>query len=147
MLFLSPVNIVLHKPAYQSSTDAHNIPSQASNANDGDFRTRWNVDRTCSHTNNNPQAWWAVDLLRNYTLAYVTLTNRNTHGMLLPDICHAMYSIYQRCLFFSKSINLVYKTVRINLYIDQIQITYVRYLSYLDHLLSHDNIYLCKIFF
>ena len=66
-------NIVLRKPAFQSSTyKSHS--SEASNANDGDARTNWRTDGTCSHTKYDPQAWWAVDLLRQYSLAYVTLT-------------------------------------------------------------------------
>ena len=77
-----PVNIVLRKPAYQSSTYYWSrTTSFASNANDGDFRTDWIKDKTCSHTkNNNPQDWWAVDLLRSYTVAFVTLTNSVTRG-------------------------------------------------------------------
>ena len=76
------VNIVLRKPAFQSSTvDRPFTTSDASNANDGDFRTNWDHDRACSHTEQHPGSWWAVDLLRNYTIVYVTLTNRVSFGL------------------------------------------------------------------
>ena len=66
-------NIVLRKPAFQSSTHKSHS-SEAFNANDGDARTNWRTDGTCSHTKYDHQAWWAVDLLRQYSVAYVTLT-------------------------------------------------------------------------
>ena len=85
--FCFPDNIVFNKPAFQSFT--HSDPqysSEASNANDGNFLTDWATHATCSHTFSNTQAWWAADLLNHYTLQYVTLTNRLTHGEFTKTI-------------------------------------------------------------
>ena len=80
-IFYFPENIVLNKPAFQSSTSSYiQFSSGPSNANDGNFLTDWYNDHTCSHTDKNTQAWWAADLLHDYTVEYVTLTNRLTHG-------------------------------------------------------------------
>ena len=69
------MNIALKKPAYQSSTDSPVDKCEARFAVDGDRGTNWSQD-PCSHTDNDPQAWWAVDLGQVYMLDYVTLTNR-----------------------------------------------------------------------
>ena len=88
-----PVNIVLNKPAYQISTEVKpGTTGIASNSNDGDFRTNWATDDTCAHTEWDDNAWWAVDLLRSYTIDYVTLTNRLTYGkyIITRNVCYAV---------------------------------------------------------
>ena len=74
MLIFLLENLVLNKPARQSSTYYYNDePWHAELAVDGETDS-------CSHTEEGPQAWWAVDLQSTYTLYHVTLTNRKTLG-------------------------------------------------------------------
>ena len=70
-------NIALKKPAYQSSTDDNEPRNAAEKAVDGNLANNWGGGDPCSHTAEDPQAWWAVDLQDTYTLDYVTLTNRD----------------------------------------------------------------------
>ena len=73
-----PENIALNKPAYQSSTDDDDVTRNAAgSAVDGNLANNWEDGDLCSHTAEDPEAWWAVDLQGTYTLDYVTLTNRN----------------------------------------------------------------------
>lgn len=59
---LSSVDIAMHKTASQSSTNYNGFPNRAV---DGNFKSRW-ADKSCTHTNDEQDPWWRVDLGQEY---------------------------------------------------------------------------------
>jgi len=80
---LPTYNAALNKPAYQSSVYVwQNWRMSASFANDGNHETNALKDNKvwCSHTKNELNPWWAVDLGHQTTVYRVDLTNRGDSG-------------------------------------------------------------------
>jgi len=68
------------KPATQSSNLVWNgIAIQASNGNDGNYGQNWNqpAGTYCSHTNDELDPWWQVDLQGTFAITQVKIWNRN----------------------------------------------------------------------
>jgi len=82
-------NAALNRPAYQSSVYVYDgRKCSADLANDGSRETRLWRDNTCrcSHTNHEPNPWWAVDLGHPTTVYGVNFTNRGDqcgHALVL----------------------------------------------------------------
>lgn len=80
VLFLSPLtrvssaNVALRGKAAQSSRYEH-IFSSASNAIDGYPESHFHIG-SCTHTNEDRNPWWKVDLLQPYVITSITITNR-----------------------------------------------------------------------
>lgn len=71
-----PTNVSLHKSATQSSTyPSATYNFDANNAIDGNNNGD-DADNTITHTNNEANAWWEVDLGAVYTLSGIKLWNR-----------------------------------------------------------------------
>ena len=68
----APVNVSQGKVATQSSIAFDGVPARAV---DGSTNGNWSVGST-THTNNDANAWWQVDLGSSYTLGSVVLFNR-----------------------------------------------------------------------
>ncbi|XP_077989192.1 uncharacterized protein LOC144443540 [Glandiceps talaboti] len=66
------VNVAVGKIASQSSNYNNNNPYRAI---DGNTNSNWNGN-SCSHTNNNQNAWWQVDLGDSYPVYQVIVYNR-----------------------------------------------------------------------
>ena len=66
-------DLALNKPAWQSSDFSASTP--ASLAVDGNADTIMSHG-SCSQTNADPYAWWAVDLGAEYSVESVAITNR-----------------------------------------------------------------------
>ena len=56
------LDIAMHKTSVQSSTNYNGF---ASRAVDGNFKFRW-ADKSCTHTNDEQDPWWRVDLGQEY---------------------------------------------------------------------------------
>ncbi len=71
---VGPNDVALGKSAFQSSDyDANHTASKAVDGNvDGSF-----FDNSMSTTNNDPFAYWYVDLGADYSISSITLWNRN----------------------------------------------------------------------
>ena len=69
-------NIALFKPTHQSSTYSDWTSYPASNAVDGN---RDPDISKCTHTNEENNPWWRVDLGRVEPVAEVIILNRNSH--------------------------------------------------------------------
>lgn len=67
------VNLALHKPAYQSSTDFNGT---ADLAVDGDA-TKDYYQGSCTHSDREDNPWWAVDLLNEYYITKVRIHERD----------------------------------------------------------------------
>ena len=65
-------NIARGKPTKQSSIGAG---GKASRGVDGNRNSQWG-GKSCTHTDNQRQPWWRVDLQMMYPIAKVRLTNR-----------------------------------------------------------------------
>ena len=74
-------NIALNGTASQSSTGTWGSTGYASNAIDGDRTPRWNWNNdaanSLSHTLNDNQAWWQVDLGKDYEIEQIDIYNRD----------------------------------------------------------------------
>ena len=73
-------NLALNKPAWQSSThpydEYYGLDPLATLAVDGDMSSMYS-DRSCTHTlHEDPRPWWTVDLLQEYMVTEVVITNR-----------------------------------------------------------------------
>eukprot|EP00112_Aurelia_sp_Birch-Aquarium-sp1_P010422 Seg2224.1 transcript_id=Seg2224.1/GoldUCD/mRNA.D3Y31 product=Fucolectin-1 protein_id=Seg2224.1/GoldUCD/D3Y31 len=75
-------DIALMKAAVQSST-SHN--GFASRAVDGNYKFHWS-DKSCTHTNDEQDPWWRVDLEKEYIVTDITIINRGEHGERLKNI-------------------------------------------------------------
>jgi len=88
-------NAALNRPAYQSSVWRTSWRGGfiASLANDGDHETKFDKDNRprCSHTNDNLNPWWAVDLGHPTTIYRVDLTNR---GNLQAWVIFGSFSLF-----------------------------------------------------
>ena len=74
MLFV-PANILLNRPTFQSKDYDNRLGFLAV---DGKYDTDGDQ---CTHTENPWQAWWAVDMGKEYAIASVTVTNKiDTYG-------------------------------------------------------------------
>ena len=80
LLFEDPVNLALHKPVWQSSTseaytEYYGFDPVPDLAVDGH---RWTMywDGSCTHTYKDPTPWFTVDLLLEYRVTEVVVTNR-----------------------------------------------------------------------
>ena len=67
------VNLALGKPTSQSSTYVDG--GESARAVDGDRGGDWSLG-SVTHTNNNPDEWWQVDLLESQNIGQVVLYNR-----------------------------------------------------------------------
>ena len=67
-------NLVLKKPAWQSSNYSHD--GLAHEAVDGDPSNNFFKDYSCTHTQGDPIPWWTVDLQGEYLVTEVVITNR-----------------------------------------------------------------------
>ena len=67
--------MALRKPTVSSTQ-----PDNSGLAVDGDKGAHY-ADGSCTHTINEMNPWWSVDLQHNYTLARVDLTNRDSWCM------------------------------------------------------------------
>jgi len=68
------VSTVQHnKTAYQSSTDWQGQPERAV---DGNLKSDYFKDESCSHTKQEDDPWWMVDLEKSYMLSAIVLTIR-----------------------------------------------------------------------
>ena len=63
------LDVALHKSAVQSSTDHNGF---ASRAVDGNYKFSWK-DGSCTHTKNERNPWWRVDLGREYIVTGIPL--------------------------------------------------------------------------
>ena len=82
-------NLALNKPAWQSSTDPYSdyygFEPVAGFAVDGD-RSSMYYTGSCTHTNDEPNPWWTVDLEGEYVVREVVITNRgNCCGKISQD--------------------------------------------------------------
>ena len=68
-------NVALNRNAVQSSQFNHY--SGAGRAVDGNKDTLFQSG-SCTHTNDEPDPWWRVDLQNVYKIAAVTITNRDS---------------------------------------------------------------------
>ncbi|XP_060098891.1 fucolectin-like [Heteronotia binoei] len=70
-------NLARGRPTSQSSTYTHTdgITGMSSYAVDGNCDGRW-ISRSCTHTNHERNAWWSVDLGRDYAISAVVVKNR-----------------------------------------------------------------------
>jgi hypothetical protein len=69
-------NIALNKPAFQVSTYTQNdFVAVASVAVDGNRESDFEL-KSCTHTKETANAWWAVDLGAASAISSVTITNR-----------------------------------------------------------------------
>ena len=85
------VNAALRKRTYESSTMSDTIHFQAAFAVDGS-RKNGRTDKSCSHTKQETNPWWMVDLGGTYRVSYLKVTNRG-------DCCGKLgYSDYQAFL-------------------------------------------------
>ncbi len=76
-----PTNLALNKPATQSSTyvDGAGFAAVAGLAVDGNTSGIW-ADRSISHTLNDAQAWWQVDLQAVQSISTIDIWNRTDYG-------------------------------------------------------------------
>ncbi|CAB3978528.1 sushi, von Willebrand factor type A, EGF and pentraxin domain-containing 1-like [Paramuricea clavata] len=74
-------NLAEQRPTKQSST-AHN--GFSSRAVDGKFSTAYSL-KSCTHTNDETDPWWQVDLLQEYVITDVTILNRAQYGDRLKN--------------------------------------------------------------
>ena len=72
---LTERNIAVNKPAYQSSNRVSSVES-AGRAVDGNRNTLFISGGSCTHTVQELNPWWAVDLQSTYRVNSVKLTNR-----------------------------------------------------------------------
>lgn len=71
---LNVVSIARDHQAYDSSKWSSYDPKRATDSNIDIVHT------TCSHSEKDMNAWWAVDLESNYVVQVVYLLNRNSQG-------------------------------------------------------------------
>ncbi|KAI3360841.1 hypothetical protein L3Q82_013064 [Scortum barcoo] len=69
---LSGVNIAKDGKVTQSSQYEDGVPERAI---DGNRASLW-VQRSCTHTNNDMDPWWRLDLRKSYKISTITITNR-----------------------------------------------------------------------
>jgi beta-galactosidase len=67
-----PVNVALNKPATQSSTSYGGLAARAVDGNTSGLWEKGSV----THTSNNLNAWWEVDLQNSYQITSIELWNR-----------------------------------------------------------------------
>uniref|UniRef100_A0A3P9A5I6 Fucolectin tachylectin-4 pentraxin-1 domain-containing protein n=1 Tax=Esox lucius TaxID=8010 RepID=A0A3P9A5I6_ESOLU len=67
-------NLALHGKATQSN-QAENLYGHASNAIDGNRQSDF-FHGSCTHSEKEANPWWRVDLLKNYQIHSVVITNR-----------------------------------------------------------------------
>ena len=65
-------NLALHKPAFQLDVTHGGDPSRAV---DGNSDPEWGGG-SCTHTSNQKQSWWAVDLGKKSVIRRVVIKNR-----------------------------------------------------------------------
>ena len=79
------LNRAVLKMAYQSSIFVYDnvtgYPTLGVDNNDGDH---FKKDATCTHTKNEHNPWWVVDLQDNFYVSFVNITNR-------ADCCREYY--------------------------------------------------------
>ncbi|XP_070555887.1 uncharacterized protein [Ptychodera flava] len=68
-------NIAVGKPASQSSLYTASYPAGAENAVDGNTDSNW-PGKSCTHTLQQQNSWWKVDLQNIYNVDQVVITNR-----------------------------------------------------------------------
>lgn len=68
-------NVALRGKATQSTRLTDNPVSAAHNAIDGNRNSEFSVG-SCTHTNEQTNPWWRVDLLQSYIITSVTIFNR-----------------------------------------------------------------------
>ncbi|XP_061463149.1 fucolectin-like [Rhineura floridana] len=69
-------NLAKGRPACQSSIYPHVIIGAASKAVDGNCGGDWFKDGTCTHTQQDTEPWWYVDLGDQYAISAVIVKNR-----------------------------------------------------------------------
>ena len=89
-------NILLNQPTFQQSDESvHGVSSKAV---DGNYNNEYldTQHGSCAHTKGtgSGQDWWAVDMGQEYTLAAVTLTNRDSAGTLGIYLKKPMFSLF-----------------------------------------------------
>lgn len=73
ILFLVEKNIALNQPCWESSESYDGACGRALDGNsDGEY-----FSNSCTHTNNENQAWWAVDLGKSYAISHIEVGNRD----------------------------------------------------------------------
>ncbi len=72
-LFSANLNLALNKPVYQSSTGYSGPAEQAVDGNSATNYYAW----SCSHTNYEDGAWFAVDLGETYSVETIRITTRS----------------------------------------------------------------------
>ena len=76
------MNLARGKPTIQSSTYE---TGYSSNAVDGVYHPDYYVS-SCTHTNDDEEPWWRVDLMAQYTVTSVNITNRvKSYGRRLKN--------------------------------------------------------------
>ncbi len=90
-------NLAASKPAYQSSRYSA-TEGAAGNAVDGNASGAW-PDGSCTHTNNNANEWWAVDLGSTNSVTTVKITNRE-------DCCGEILTTFDPITFHSNCLHL-----------------------------------------
>ncbi|XP_013928711.1 PREDICTED: fucolectin-1-like, partial [Thamnophis sirtalis] len=68
-------NLALGKPASQSSIHSHDIIGSADKAVDGSCTGDW-YQKSCTHTKNEKNPWWLVDLGESHKISMVVVKNR-----------------------------------------------------------------------
>ena len=74
-------NLAVRQPCWQSSEGWSGVCTRGIDGNDN---SEWN-GASCTHTQSEYHAWWAVDLGQSYEISSVTITNRNVLSMLFYD--------------------------------------------------------------
>jgi hypothetical protein len=89
-VLLSIGNLALNRPAFQSSTKSVSYETAASAAVDGNRDSHMKDGNSCTHTNYDHKAWWAVDLGAYKSIGSVTITNRRDccRKLLSSDIAY-----------------------------------------------------------
>ena len=100
-------NLALKRPAYQSSSfgysDYYGIEPVAGLAVDGDISSHFDK-RSCSSTKEDDRPWWTADLLREYLVTEVVITNRG-------DCCGSFFLVSNKEGLVSSTIVLVHEMV------------------------------------
>ncbi len=79
----SAPNLAVNKQAHQSSTlEPRTTANKAVDGNRDVNYMHW----SCTHTKKEPCPWFVVDLLRNYPVSHVKITNRGNHGDCCENI-------------------------------------------------------------
>ena len=81
------INLALHKPAWQSTTQWGGDPGRAVDGNN-DTHYGQDMSGSCSRTVENKVPWWVVDLHSEYRITAVQITNIKSATSRRYDAIH-----------------------------------------------------------